>query len=464
MHELAEGDRLPDYLQAGEATVDALLYVVDSSRLTPESSPDQEGQEQEEPDSGSQEDGKALHALLAGPDGGLLDGVPLLTLVSKIDTLVAPAEWATTSSGMLLPPAERRLGLDILPERCWRLFRVSSLTGEGLGPAFIWLDALLQAPLRTITAWFGGEVARLQKDVAAMRRGLKQSEVATAAKTKAAAASERGACADRMLTLGSQIDGMRAHYGKRVRSVDDKRRAAETTASRLKARCATLEGTLSESNRANEQLRKRVHELESDLATAHKREDKAARREEGDDPIAAAWLRVAQRDDGGDGEAPSHAVSEGGQTEQGAEDSQLIAGSVEHILARGGRVGGGRRKGRRKRDGTDWMSARTAADLEATAAFRRRHARAGAAIARPPFASQAQANAAAHAGPVAAGDYPGLSAGFGAVLGPTAVAEAMWRQERELRRAASEAQDVEAAELSWGRQEERRLAGSVQAW
>ena len=65
---------------------------------------------------------------------------------------------------------------------------------------------------------------------------------------------------------------------------------------------------------------------------------------------------------------------------------------------------------------------------------------------------------------MAAGDYPGLSAGFGAVLGPTAVAEAMWRQERELRRAASEAQDVEAAELSWGRQEERRLAGSVQAW
>jgi hypothetical protein len=425
--------------------------------------------------------GAGLHALLAGPDREVLDGVPLLCLSSKLDVL--PPSMLTSSSDdddenvdpatteeethdkessdrkkTKKPPAaeeewsiaaEKRLGLHVLPRRCWRLARVSALSGEGLSAAFGWLEGFLTDPLRQSQAWFGGEIERLRTDIVTLQRAVAGADAVTARKTAAAAKNEKASVAGRMATLDEQLQSARSYYGKKMRAVDDQRRIEKAKASRLEARCQALEGRLEEKERGNADLRSTVEGLQRALAAAQDREDAAIMALEesggGGDEIGAAWLRVNSRG----GASASSVGDENAPPHHGGSPQEL--GAVREANDRRSRGDGARRRKKPPLQGMSGMSARTARDLELAAEFRQRHAMSGAAVGaamqQPAWTSELQQQPVPQqAWSAGVGDMGG--SGFGAVLGNAAVSEAMWRAERGQRRQAQRAQVVDAQELA----------------
>lgn len=458
--------RLPEYLrrkpEEGGIRIDALLWVCNSSL--------------NEDEGDGQNDAGVLHTLLSGPDRVFLDGVPLLCVANKVDISSSTSDNQSHADRetLLSKPseevsiaAEKRLGfLHMLPQRCWRLFRVSALSGEGLSAAFGWLERFLAEPLRESSCWFAGEINRLSSDITILQRALVDAEAARARKADVASKKEKAVVAGRMSDLAEQLENARSYYGKKVRKVDDQRRAEKAKASRLEARCHALEGALQEKDRCNSDLRLTIEELQRALVASQDREDAAtaALHGSGVDEIDQAWRDVNQCDStisfgeqtttktgqamgaraAGNQNNPSarHSV-------QGELDTVMLANRRRTRASRGeqGRGGRERRDAGTAKGLEDTVSARAAHDLELAAAFRQRHARSLALHHQQPHQAHLWAPGQSPVPSTVGVWNPGVgasgSAGYNAVLGAPAVAEALWRAERNQRRHAAHTQEVQ---------------------
>ncbi len=450
--------RLPQYLQLnpeeGGTRIDLVIWVCNSSLLDDEE--------------GGQIDGRTLHTVLSGPDRECFDGVPLLCVANKVDlcsstegnqrdterelSVVNPPEEASVA-------AEKRLGLHVLPRRCWRLFRVSALSGEGLSLAFSWLERFVAEPLRETNVWFGGEINRLSEDIATLQRVVKNADAKSTRKADAASKKEKAAVAGRMAELKEQVESARSYYGKKVRKVDDQRRAEKATTSRLETRCQALEGALQEKERCNSDLRSTVEQLQRALIASQARED-AALHSGGVDEIDQAWRDVNRCTLDFDEQATTETASFAQATNNLDEIVPANQRRTRASRAEQGKRGRDRRKGRdagTAKGLATTVSARTARDLELAAAFRQRHAR-SLVLSGDPQQPQPQVwNPGQTAPSQEVGIWnPGAgahgSSGYSAVLGPAAVAEAMWRAERDQRRDAAHIQGEQARDreaISW---------------
>ena len=452
--------RLPEYLrrkpEEGGTRIDALLWVCNSSL--------------KEDEGDAKIDAAVLHTLLSGPDRVFLDDVPLLCVANKVDISSSISDQSHAGCEPSLFKAseeasiavEKRLGLHMLPQRCWRLFRVSALSGEGLSAAFGWLDRFLAEPLRESNCWFAGELKRLSSDITILQRALADAEATRARKADVGSKKEKAIVAGRMADLSEQLENARSYYGRKVRKVDDQRRAEKAKASRLEARCHALEGALQEKERCNSDLRSTINELQRALVASQDREDAAtaALHGSGIDEIDQAWRDVNHCCDS----FGEHATKTGQAMSARAGDNHNNPSTCHSVHAgldtimpvnrRGTRANrGGQGRGRRKRidPGTvqgleDTVSARAAHDLELAAAFRQRHARTLALHQEQPH--QPHLWAPGQTPVQGAGIWnPGVggsgSAGYNAVLGSPAVAEAMWRAERNQRRHTAHTQEVQ---------------------
>ena len=463
--------RLPQYLRLkpedGGTKIDAVIWVCNSTLL-------EDGQ-------GGQIDGRTLHTVLSGPDRDLFDGVPLLCVANKVDLQSPGSPSVIDGEVSIAKPleetsiaAEKRLGLHMLPQRCWRLFRVSALSGEGLSSAFSWLERFVSEPLRETNVWFGGEIHRLTEDIATLQRQLKRSDEKCTRKADAASKKEKAAVAGRMADLKEQLESARTYYGKKVRTVDDQRRAEKAKASRLEARCQALEGALQEKERCNSDLRSTIEELQRALIASQCREDAASSVLHGCgvDEIDQAWRDVHQHSKCSDEQATretgfvqatsAYAANKVKSHHNMQDDLDAII-PANSRRTRASRAEQGRRG--RDREGCDpgtakglatAVNARTARDLELAAAFRQRHARTLGLSENhhqkpcPQLWNLGQVTLSEEVGiwnPGAGADGLG---GYNAVLGPAAVAEAVWRAERGQRRSAAHVQEEQAgAATSW---------------